>query len=246
MKKGHYRVLVADQEERIRHLIRAHLEKDAILEEADTCEKAIMLALDKQYDLIIMDGMLPGIGGIEACRMIRDFKSTPMLIVSDKAGERDRIEGFQAGADDYVTKPFSPKEFVLRIRALLKRTSPERFWQQEPVLRNQFLRPRLVIEHYARRVLVAGKEMSLTLKEYELLHYLAMHIGKVCSRELLLQEVWQRDSEADERIVDTHVKRLREKMNFLSPGCDLIKTIWGLGYRLEDQPLQSPGVQPCS
>ncbi|WP_240419438.1 response regulator transcription factor [Paenibacillus periandrae] len=231
-----YKVLIADDEERIRKIIRMYMElEQAIVEETHNGEQALIMAIDTDYDLIIMDRLMSGLSGLEVCHMLKSIKNTPIILLTERSDEADRILGFQAGADDCVCKPFSPRELLLRAKAILKRTIPEQFWLPAPFPSGQIVFPNLVIDHHARRVLVEGEEIYLTLKEYELLRYFSLHVGKICTRELLLMEIWNYEENGDHRTVDTHVKRLRDKMHKVSPtAASMIRTVWGTGYRMDD------------
>ncbi|CAI6057608.1 Transcriptional regulatory protein SrrA [Cohnella sp. JJ-181] len=229
------RILVVDDEERIRRLLRMYLEKEGyVIEEAEDGETALKLALQEEYDLIVLDLMLPGIDGMEVCARLRQSKATPVIMLTAKGEEVNRVQGFEAGADDYVVKPFSPREVIFRIKAILRRSSATAFLSKELNTSNNIVFPHLVIEHDAHRVTAGGQEVNLTPKEYELLHYLASSPDKVFSREDLLKDVWNYDFFGDLRTVDTHVKRLREKLNRVSTeAASMITTVWGVGYKLE-------------
>ncbi|MDG0789703.1 response regulator transcription factor [Cohnella ginsengisoli] len=229
------RILVVDDEERIRRLLRMYLEKEGyVIEEAEDGETALRLALQEEYDLIVLDLMLPGIDGMEVCSRLRQSKATPVIMLTAKGEEVNRVQGFEAGADDYVVKPFSPREVIFRIKAILRRSSATAFLSKELNTSNNIVFPHLVIEHDAHRVTAGGQEVNLTPKEYELLHYLASSPDKVFSREDLLKDVWNYDFFGDLRTVDTHVKRLREKLNRVSTeAAAMITTVWGVGYKLE-------------
>jgi two-component system, OmpR family, response regulator ResD len=235
MVEGRHTILVVDDEERIRRLLRMYLEKEHfIIEEAEDGESALKMAQDKDYDLILLDVMLPGIDGIEVCVRLRQTKATPVIMLTAKAEEANRVQGFEVGVDDYVVKPFSPREVIYRVKAILRRSSATAFLSREPHSSNNIVFPHLMIEHDAHRVSVDGQEVSLTPKEYELLHYLAVSPDKVFSREQLLKDVWNYEFFGDLRTVDTHVKRLREKLNKVSPeAAAMITTVWGVGYKLE-------------
>jgi two-component system, OmpR family, response regulator ResD len=235
MLEGRHTILVVDDEERIRRLLRMYLEKEHfIIEEAEDGESALKMAQDKDYDLILLDVMLPGIDGIEVCTRLRQTKATPVIMLTAKAEEANRVQGFEVGVDDYVVKPFSPREVIYRVKAILRRSSATAFLSREPHSSNNIVFPHLMIEHDAHRVSVDGQEVSLTPKEYELLHYLAVSPDKVFSREQLLKDVWNYEFFGDLRTVDTHVKRLREKLNKVSPeAAAMITTVWGVGYKLE-------------
>lgn len=229
------RILVVDDEERIRRLLRMYLEKEGYeIEEAEDGETALRKALADDYGLIMLDLMLPGIDGIEVCNRLRQSKSTPVLMLTAKGEEVNRVQGFEVGADDYVVKPFSPREVIYRVKAIMRRSSATAYLSQETNSSNNIVFPNLVIEHDAHRVTASGYEISLTPKEYELLHFLATSPDKVFSREELLKDVWNYEFFGDLRTVDTHVKRLREKLNKVSPdSAAMITTVWGVGYKLE-------------
>ena len=229
------RILVVDDEERIRRLLRMYLEKEGyVIEEAEDGETALRKALQTDYDLIVLDLMLPGIDGMEVCTRLRQSKATPVIMLTAKGEEVNRVQGFEVGADDYVVKPFSPREVIFRIKAILRRSSATAFLSKELATSNNIVFPHLVIEHDAHRVTADGQEVNLTPKEYELLHFLASSPDKVYSREELLKDVWNYDFFGDLRTVDTHVKRLREKLNRVSvEAASMITTVWGVGYKLE-------------
>jgi two-component system response regulator ResD len=194
----------------------------------------LQLASAQEFDLILLDVMLPGIDGIEVCSRLRQVKSTPVIMLTAKGEENNRVHGFEAGADDYVVKPFSPREVIYRVKAILRRSSATAYLTKDNVTSNDIVFPNLVIEHDAHRVTAGGHEVALTPKEYELLHYLASSPDKVFSREDLLKDVWNYEFFGDLRTVDTHVKRLREKLNKVSSdAAAMITTVWGVGYKLE-------------
>ncbi|CAG7611902.1 Transcriptional regulatory protein SrrA [Paenibacillus solanacearum] len=228
-------ILVVDDEERIRRLLRMYLEKENFaIEEAEDGESALRKAMDADFDLILLDVMLPGIDGNEVCARLRQVKSTPIIMLTAKGEETNRVQGFESGADDYVVKPFSPREVIYRVKAILRRSSVTAYLSKEVNTSNNIVFPNLVIEHDAHRVTAGGQEVALTPKEYELLHYLAVSPDKVFSREELLKDVWNYEFFGDLRTVDTHVKRLREKLNKVSPdAAGMITTVWGVGYKLE-------------
>ena len=228
-------ILVVDDEERIRRLLRMYLEKEGYdIDEAEDGETALQKAIDNDYDLILLDLMLPGIDGLEVCARLRQFKATPVVILTAKGEESNRVQGFEAGSDDYVVKPFSPREVIYRVKAILRRSSATAYLSKGANSSNNIVFPHLLIEHDAHRVTAGGQEIALTPKEYELLHYLAVSPDKVFSREELLKDVWNYEFFGDLRTVDTHVKRLREKLNKVSPdSAMMITTVWGVGYKLE-------------
>ncbi|GGC86987.1 DNA-binding response regulator [Thalassobacillus devorans] len=229
------RVLVVDDEERIRRLIRMYLERENFeVEEAEDGDEALTKSLNNDYDVILLDIMMPGKDGIEVCKDLREKKATPVLMLTAKGEESNRVQGFEVGADDYIVKPFSPREVVLRVKAILRRSSSTKFLQTDTSANNVLVFPHLTIDNDAHRVTADGKEVTLTPKEYELLHFLAKAPDKVYEREHLLKEVWQYEFFGDLRTVDTHVKRLREKLSKVSKdAAKMIVTVWGVGYKFE-------------
>lgn len=235
MEEKNTTILVVDDEERIRHLLKMYLEReDYAIDEAADGETALEMALERDYDLILLDLMLPGMDGIEVCQKLRETKATPVIMLTAKGEEANRVQGFEVGTDDYITKPFSPREVVLRVKALLRRSSTTKFLETDPTAKNVLVFPHLTIDHDAHRVTADEHEVSLTPKEYELLYYLAQNPDKVFSREQLLKDVWNYEFFGDLRTVDTHVKRLREKLNRVSEeAAGMIVTVWGVGYKIE-------------
>ncbi|MFC7371202.1 response regulator transcription factor [Fictibacillus iocasae] len=235
MNQGEARILIVDDEERIRKLLKMYLERENYeTEEAENGEEALQMALSMNFDLILLDLMLPGMDGIEVCEKLREKKATPVIMLTAKGEELNRISGFEAGTDDYIPKPFSPREVILRVKALLRRSSTTRFLETDTVSKNIIVFPHLTIDHDAHKVIADGNEVNLTPKEYELLHYLAKTPDKVYAREQLLKDVWNYEFFGDLRTVDTHVKRLREKLNKVSPdAAAMIATVWGVGYKFE-------------
>lgn len=229
------RLLVVDDEERIRRLIRMYLEReDYVIEEAENGSEALQLALNNDYDVILLDIMMPEMDGIEVCQELRKEKETPIIMLTAKGEEANRVQGFEVGADDYIVKPFSPREVVLRVKALLRRATATQFSETETATKNISVFPNLTIDYDAYRVTADEKEVNLTPKEYELLCFLAQSPDKVFKREELLKEVWEYEFFGDLRTVDTHVKRLREKLNNVSKEASkMIVTVWGVGYKFE-------------
>ena len=229
------RILIVDDEERIRRLLKMYLEReDYIIDEAQDGNEAILKAVENDYDLILLDIMMPGKDGIEVCRELREHKSTPVIMLTAKGEEINRVQGFEVGTDDYIVKPFSPREVVLRVKALLRRSSKTSYIQTDTTTKDVIVLQHLTIDNDAHRVTADGKEVSLTPKEYELLYFLAKAPDKVFDREQLLKEVWHYEFFGDLRTVDTHVKRLREKLNRVSEdAAKMIVTVWGVGYKFE-------------
>lgn len=229
------KILVVDDEERIRRLLKMYLEREEyIIDEAENGDVALTKALENDYDLILLDIMMPGKDGIEVCRELREKKTTPIIMLTAKGEEVNRVQGFEVGTDDYIVKPFSPREVVLRVKALLRRSSSTSYVQTETTAKDVIVFSHLTIDNDAHRVLADDKEVSLTPKEYELLYFLAKSPDKVFDREQLLKEVWHYEFFGDLRTVDTHVKRLREKLNRISENAaKMIVTVWGVGYKFE-------------
>ncbi|CAM3339766.1 response regulator transcription factor [Hydrogenibacillus schlegelii] len=234
MNEKRYRLLIVDDEERIRRLLKMYFMQEPYdIDEADNGVDALRMALEHDYDVILLDLMLPGMDGIEVAERLRDKKATPIIMITAKGDESSRIKGFEAGADDYVTKPFSPREVVMRVRAILKRASATAYLESMQQ-KEKIILPHITIDHTAHRVVVDGKEVQLRPKEYDLLYYLAQSPDRVFTREQLLKDVWQYDYFGDLRTVDTHIKRLREKLKEASPeAARMIVTVWGVGYKLE-------------
>lgn len=228
------KVLVVDDEERIRRLIRMYLEReDLVVEEAENGKEALDMALSNDYDVILLDIMMPEMDGIEVCEQLRLEKNTPVIMLTAKGEESNRVQGFEVGADDYIVKPFSPREVVLRVKAVLRRTGSI-VGDHTAQAGNLIIFPHLTIDLDAYRVTSNDTEVALTPKEYELLLFLAQSPDKVYKREDLLKEVWQYEFFGDLRTVDTHVKRLREKLSSVSKeAAKMIVTVWGIGYKLE-------------
>ncbi|TFH63367.1 response regulator [Peribacillus frigoritolerans] len=229
------KILVVDDEERIRRLLKMYLEREEyIIDEAENGDMALTKALENDYDLILLDIMMPGKDGIEVCRELREKKTTPIIMLTAKGEEVNRVQGFEVGTDDYIVKPFSPREVVLRVKALLRRSSNSGYMQTETTAKDVIVFSHLTIDNDAHRVLADNKEVSLTPKEYELLYFLAKSPDKVFDREQLLKEVWHYEFFGDLRTVDTHVKRLRENLNRISENAaKMIVTVWGVGYKFE-------------
>ena len=229
------KILVVDDEDRIRRLLKMYLERENyVIEEADNGSTALELALNNDYDVILLDIMMPGMDGIEVCKELREKKATPVIMLTAKGEEMNRVQGFEVGTDDYIVKPFSPREVVLRVKALLRRSSTTTFVTAETSSKDVIVYPHLTIDNDAHRVTADGKDVNLTPKEYELLYFLAKSPDKVFDREQLLKEVWQYEFFGDLRTVDTHVKRLREKLNKVSEqAAKMIVTVWGVGYKFE-------------
>lgn len=213
----------------------AELEKDYLeINEFDvTLEKdgsaGVARALDEEFDLIILDLMLPGMDGFEICKLIREKKNTPIIMVSARKDDIDKIRGLGLGADDYMTKPFSPSELVARVKAHLSRYQRLTSVGTEA---NEIIEIRsLVIDKTARRVTIKGEEKNFTTKEFDLLTFLAEHPNHVYSKEELFKKIWEMESVGDIATVTVHIKKIREKIEEDTSNPKYIETIWGVGYR---------------
>ena len=218
------RILVVDDESRMRKLIRDFLvRKEFEVLEAGDGEAAVDLFFqEKDIDLIILDVMMPKMDGWEVCRTIRKHSQVPIIMLTAKGEERDELHGFELGADEYISKPFSPKILVARVEAILRRSGS---------LNTDVLSlGGIVLDKTAHQVTVDGESVELSFKEFELLEYFMENQGIALSREKILNNVWNYDYFGEARTIDTHVKKLRSKMG--SKG-DYIKTIWGMGYKFE-------------
>ena len=220
------KVLVVDDEKFIVKGIKFSLEQDGMdVDAAYDGEEAYNMIQEKEYDIVILDVMLPKMDGVTVCQMVREFSSVPILMLTAKGEDMDKILGLEYGADDYMTKPFNILELKARIKAILRRYRHH----AEKETNVQEFRD-LKVDYDSRRVFISGTEANLTAKEFDLLELLSKNVGKVYSREKLLEVVWGYDYPGDVRTVDVHVRRLREKIE-PNPGDPLyIQTKWGVGY----------------
>ncbi len=218
------KVLVVDDESRMRKLVRDFLVKqDYEVVEAEDGEDALNKFYEqKDIALVILDVMMPKINGWDVCREIRDNSKVPIIMLTAKGEESDELQGFSIGADEYISKPFSPKILVARVEAILRRTGKS----EEEVIEIGGIS----IDKLGHQVLVDGRELELSYKEFELLTYFIENKGIALSREKILNHVWNYDYFGDARTIDTHVKKLRNKLGGKG---DYIKTIWGMGYKFE-------------
>ncbi|HEY8343925.1 MAG TPA: response regulator transcription factor [Bacillota bacterium] len=226
------RILIIEDEESIAELERDYLEINGFYVEIESRgDSGIKRALHGDYDLVILDIMLPGMNGFEVCRLLRTKKDIPVLLVSAKKEDIDKIRGLGLGADDYITKPFSPGELVARVKAHLSRY--ERLTESAEPKRDDLKIRGLVIDTNARRVYVSGKEVTFTAKEYALLFFLASNPDRVFSKDELFEKVWGLDSMGDLATLTVHIRKIREKIEADPANPQYIKTIWGVGYRFE-------------
>ncbi len=222
------KVLVVDDEKLIVKGIRFSLEQDGM--EVDCAydgEEALRLAKENTYDMILLDVMLPKMDGFEVCQQIREFSMVPVVMLTAKGDDMDKILGLEYGADDYITKPFNILEVKARIKAIMRRTSPRQRKQEEiRIVENGDLS----LDCESRRLFILEKEINVTAREFDLLALLVLHPNKVYSREKLLNLVWGSDYPGDVRTVDVHVRRLREKIEVNPSDPKYVHTKWGVGY----------------
>lgn len=224
-----YRILTVDDEEMIRTLIRkyAEFEGHEVTEAADGMQ-AVELCRNRDFDIIIMDIMMPELDGFSACREIRRIKNTPIIMLSARGEEYDKINGFELGIDDYVVKPFSPKELMLRINAVLNRARASEVAGKNEIVEIEGVRADIT----ARIVYVDGQRVDMSPKEYDLFFYMLRNRNIALSRERLITEVWGYDFYGDDRTLDTHIKLLRKSLGAYA---HLIVTLRGVGYRFESK-----------
>ena len=219
------KILVVDDESRMRKLVKDFLIKKGyeVLEAADGEQALDLFYADKDISLIILDVMMPKMNGFEVCREIREHSKVPIIMLTAKSAETDELNGFEIGADEYISKPFSPKILVARVEAILRRTNQT---EENQILTAGAIR----VDRAAHIVTIDGERVELSYKEFELLTYFMENAGLALSREKILNSVWNYDYFGDARTIDTHVKKLRSKMGKHG---DCIKTIWGMGYKFE-------------
>ncbi|OPY57684.1 MAG: Alkaline phosphatase synthesis transcriptional regulatory protein PhoP [Pelotomaculum sp. PtaU1.Bin035] len=232
------KILVVDDEKNILELVRFNLEREGYqVLTALNGVQGLELARTRAPDLIVLDIMLPEMNGLEVCRELRGdtlTKSIPIIMLSARVEELDRVLGLEMGADDYVTKPFSPRELVARIKARLRNARSEE--DQKVIVSGdaQMDFGRLIIDEDRFDVYVGGVKQELTPKEFELLRYMARRPGKVFSRDQLLDQVWGYDYTGDSRTVDVHIRHIRQKLEHVPGGAQLIETVRGVGYRFKE------------
>ncbi len=226
------KILIVEDESAIAELEKDYLELSGFdVEVANDGEVGLSKSLTEDYDLIILDLMLPGVDGFEICRQVRAEKNTPIIMVSAKKDDIDKIRGLGLGADDYMTKPFSPSELVARVKAHMARY--ERL-VGSAMEENKVIEIRgIKIDTTARRVWINGEEKAFTTKEFDLLTFLASHPNHVYTKDELFSEIWDMESIGDIATVTVHIKKIREKIEFDTSNPQYIETIWGVGYRFK-------------
>ncbi len=228
------RVLVVDDEKLIVKGIRFSIEQDGMeVDVAYDGETALEAAKSNEYDVILLDVMLPKMSGFEVCQQIREFSDVPIIMLTAKGDDMDKILGLEYGADDYITKPFNILEVKARIKAIIRRSSKQVQAKKQVSDDNEVLKGQIRVDADGRRLYIENHEISLTAKEFELFEFLMEHPGCVYSRIKLLEEIWGVDSPGDVRTVDVHVRRLREKIEKNASEPKYIHTKWGVGYYFE-------------
>ncbi|MBD2872401.1 response regulator transcription factor [Paenibacillus arenilitoris] len=236
------KIIVADDERNITDVCRRYLEREgwSVWVAADG-EEALRLWEEHRPDLLVLDLMMPKLGGLDVCDRIRQSEETPIIMLTARGEEADRLLGLTMGADDYMTKPFSPRELVLRVKNILRRAGAQAgaFAKEQPSsadggeARKPILLDGLAIYPEERRVIVGEEEADLTAKEFDLLHLLALYPGKVFSRSQLLNQIWDVAYDGDTTTVTVHIRRLREKIEPNPSEPSWIRTVWGIGYKLD-------------
>jgi len=238
MGNGVYKILVVEDEPDIRKLVHYNLAQDHYkVVEAENGEQALKLVQREKPSLVILDLMMPGMSGLEVCRALRGQEETaklPILMLTAKAGEADRVLGLELGADDYLAKPFSPRELVARVRAILRRSNGAAQSETPPAYAKGVLK----IDFATYEVAVAGKPIKLTLKEFELLKFLVHNPNRVLNRDQLLDRVWGGDTFVTPRTVDVHIRRLRKAIEKDDSHPQWILTLRGVGYKFDEKALE--------
>ncbi len=226
------KVLLADDDPNVREIIRLYFTKQQIeLLETEDGASALELAGNHSLDFVILDVMMPEMDGFDVCREVRKFSDVPIIMLTAKEEEIDRILGLELGADDYMTKPFSPRELVARMKAILRRIQPRESKEEEVGNLLQF--DSLLMDTGRREIVANGIKIPFRPKEFDLLVHMAKSPGMVFTREQLLEQVWGYDFFGDIRTVDVHIKKIRKKLNGIEK--EMIHTMWGVGYKFEVQ-----------
>ena len=224
------RVLVVDDERMVTEVVERYLRREGYeVTIADDGSQALLIAQQWPADLIVLDLMLPGVDGLEVCRQLRQESQVPIIMLTARGEEADRVVGLELGADDYMVKPFSPRELTARVKSVLRRSSAV----PRPVPGGLVRHGALTIDARTREVTSGGREVSLTAKEFDLLHFLALHPNQVFTRDQLMNQVWDYTYAGDPSTVTVHVRRLRAKIEAGPLKPRYIKTVWSVGYKLE-------------
>ncbi|MDN3954382.1 response regulator transcription factor [Sporolactobacillus laevolacticus] len=230
MKK--LQILIVDDDWKMRNLLRIYFSKEGFdtVEAADGNE-ALLKIKNHAFDLIILDVMMPEMDGWQVCRSIREVKSVPILMLTALGETKEKVQGLELGADDYLTKPFDPDELVARVHALIRRSTVT----TGKLDKNKLIFPELIIDRDGRQVMIQDQPLELTQKEFDLFDTLAINNGRVLSREQLIEKIWGFDFEGDARVVDIHVKNIREKLKKAGLHYSPIQTAWGIGYKFNPE-----------
>ncbi|MFU1796052.1 response regulator transcription factor [Paenibacillus azoreducens] len=222
-------VLVVDDEWNMRNLLRIYLMKEGFeVREASSGYEALSMMKQHSFDLLILDVMMPGMDGWQVCKAIRETEMIPILMLTARSETKDKVHGLGIGADDYLTKPFEPEELLARVFSLLRRSM---FNQAHTVQGSTITLHNLQINAEAREIHIHGEVVDFTPKEFDLLLYLGKHSQRTFSREELIERLWGYEYMGDARVVDTHIKNIREKLQRAGLGYDPIQTVWGVGYK---------------
>lgn len=224
------RILIVDDDQQIAELIEVYLKNEGyVTDKASDGMEAFQIFEHTAFDLIILDIMMPKMDGLEFCKKVRKNSQIPILMVSAKVEDMDKIFGLMTGADDYVIKPFNPLELTARVKALLRRANYKQKENDEDVIHVGLID----IDKLSHTVSVEGKEIKLTAKEFEILYLLAKHRGRVFSSELIFERVWNEPGGGSNQTVMVHISNLRDKLEAAVPGETIIQTVWGVGYKIE-------------
>ena len=223
------KILLIEDEDSIRESVAFLLEKEGfVVTQANDGLIGVETFEKEKADLILLDLMLPGIDGLEVCKRVRKTSNVPIIMLTAKDTELDKVLGLELGADDYITKPFSSRELTARVKAMLRRFS-------EPLENNEVTTTKsVVVDPVKHKVFVRGEEIKLPLKEFDLLHYLTQNPGRVLTREQIIDRIWGHDYFGDTKTLDVHIKRIREKVEKNPNSPEIIQTIRGLGYKFEE------------
>jgi len=231
MKK--LQILMVDDDWKLRNLLRIYLSKEGFdTVEAGDGHEALLKIQNQSFDLVILDVMMPNMDGWQVCQSIRKTQSVPILMLTALGETKEKVQGLELGADDYLTKPFDPDELIARVHALIRRASTVSSKQTENDVLNF---PSLIVDRDGRQVFVHHKQIELTQKEFDLFVTLAINSGRVLSREQLIEKIWGYDFEGDARVVDIHIKNIREKLKKSGLTYNPIQTSWGVGYKFDTE-----------
>ena len=230
-----YKLLVVDDEQKIREIISKYAQFEGYsVEEAPDGMTAIDMFKEKDYDLVILDVMLPDLDGFSVCRELRKTSRTPVIMLSAKSEDIDKIDGLTAGADDYMTKPFQPAELIARVKSQLRRyTSLGGMYQNQTPAATVYQTGELIVDDASKTVTVDGEPVSLTPREYGILCFLTQHAGQVFSISQIYEAVWQEPAYNSENTVAVHIRRIREKIEINPKEPKYLKVVWGIGYKME-------------